>query len=74
MTLENECTTILANQMGPAARIFLNRTCNNYLKKEASKLEKSDLPLLAKYCFSAVQSTLGIVVAEKIRKDLLEIK
>ncbi len=73
MTLEQDCITILARQMGPAAKFFLDRQCRLYLQKEASKLEKSDLPELAKICFSATQSALGVTAAENIKKDILKL-
>jgi hypothetical protein len=70
VTLEKDCIAILAQQMGPAAKVFLDRQCRNYLKKEASKLDKTDLPVLAKYCFIGTQSTLGVVAAETIKKGI----
>jgi hypothetical protein len=73
VTLEQDCITILARQMGPAAKFFLERQCRNYLKKEPSRLEKSDLPELAKICFSATQSALGVTAAESIRNDILKL-
>jgi len=74
VTLEQDCVTILAKQMGPAAKIFLDRQCRNYLKKDSSKLEKNDLPMLARCCFIGTQTTLGIVAAETIKKDINELK
>jgi hypothetical protein len=74
MTLEQECLAVLASQMGPAAKVFLDRTCRQYLKKEVSKIEKNDLPVLAKCCFIRIQSTLGIVAAESIKKGIIELK
>jgi hypothetical protein len=70
VTLEQDCIAILAKQMGPAAKIFLDRQCRHNLQKEPAKLEKSDLPALSKICFSATQSTLGVTVAENIKRDL----
>lgn len=74
MTIEQDCVRILADQMGPAAKVFLDRTCRVYLKKEASRLEQNDLPLLAKCCFAGTQSTLGVVAAESIRKGISGLK
>ena len=74
MTLERDCIAILAKQMGPAAKIFLDRQCKYYLQKEPAKLDLGDIPNLAKYCFSSTQSTLGVVAAENIRKDMLSLQ
>ena len=73
MTLEQECLAILSKHMGPAAKIFLDRQCRHHLKKEAAKLEKSDLAELAKWCFIGTQTTLGLVTAESIKKGILEL-
>jgi len=73
VTLEQDCLAILAKQMGPAAKVFLDRQCRNYLKKEASKLDKNDMPTLAKCCFMGTQSTLGVVAAESIKKGINEL-
>ena len=73
MTLEQDCIAILARQMGPAAKVFLERQCRHYLQKESANLDKSDLPALAKICFSATQSTLGVTAAESIKKDILNL-
>jgi hypothetical protein len=72
-TLEQDCITILARQMGPAAKFFLVRQCRNHFQKEPARLEKSDLPELAKICFSATQSALGVKAAESIRDDILKL-
>ncbi len=74
MTLEQECIIILAKQMGPAAKIFLDRQCRRYLQKEPARLEKTDIPALAEYCFAGTQSALGIVAAENIKKGLLKLQ
>ena len=73
MTLEQDCLAILAKQMGPAAKLFLDRQCRRNLNKEASAIEKNDLPEIAKYCFAGTQSTLGMVAAESIRKSIIEL-
>ena len=65
---------ILAKQMGPAAKIFLERRCRQYLKKNSDNLEKSDLGELAKCCFAGTQATLGVVAAESIRTSILELQ
>jgi len=74
VTLEQDCLAILAKQMGPAAKIFLDRQCRHYLGKQPSTLDKNDIPALAKCCYVGTQSTLGVVAAESIKKDLLELK
>ena len=73
MTIDNDCLGVLTKQMGPAAKIFLDRQCRHHLKKEASNLRKEDLPELAKLCFVGTQTMLGIAAAESIKKGILEI-
>jgi hypothetical protein len=60
--------------MGPAAKIFLDRQCRHYLKKNPANLEKSDLAALAKYCFAGTHATLGVVAAESIKTSILELE
>lgn len=43
MTVEADCLTVLAAELGPAARAFLERQCRRHLGKEPSMLEKADL-------------------------------
>jgi len=71
MTLEQDCLSILTKQMGPAAKIFLDRQCRHHLKKEASQLQKEDLPQLAELCFTATQAALGAAAAESVKKGIL---
>jgi hypothetical protein len=74
MTLEQDCIAVLATQMGPAARVFLQKQCRTHLNKEPSALQKSDLNLLADWCAAGTQSILGAAVAENVRKGLLALK
>jgi len=74
MTIERDCLAILTKQMGPAAKFFLDRQCRTHLKKEASKLQKEDLPELARLCFVSAKTALGVVAAESIKKSMLEIE
>ncbi len=74
MTLEHDCITVLTKQMGPAAKVFLDRQCRHHLRKEASELQKDDLPELAKLCFNGAQTALGVVAAESIKKGILAIE
>ena len=74
MTIEKECLAVLAEDLGPAAKAFLDRQCRNHLKKEPSMLQKTDLDELSKWCGSAVQIILGAQVAENVKKSLLALK
>ena len=71
MTLEQDCLSILTKQMGPAAKIFLDRQCRHHLKKEPSQLTKEDLPQLAELCSAAIQTALGAAAAESVKKGIL---
>lgn len=74
MTFEDDCLAVLAAELGPAAKAFLDRQCKRHLGKESSMLEKTDLDELAKWCATGIQQTLGVQVAENIRKGILNLK
>ena len=74
MTLEKDCLAVLAEELGPAAKAFLDRQCRNHLRKEPAALEKADLDDLAKWSAAGVQMTLGAQIAENVKKGLLALK
>ena len=74
MTLDQECTAVLAKQMGPAARVFLGKQCKMHLRKEPPMLQKSDLDELAIWCARDTQPILGAQIAENVRKGILALK
>jgi hypothetical protein len=74
MTVEKDCLAVLAEELGPAAKAFLDRQCRSHLKKEPSMLQKEDLNELAKWCTIGIQLTLGAQVAESVKKGLLALK
>ena len=74
MTLEEDCLAVLARDLGPAARGFLDRQCRNHLKKEPSALQKTDVEELAKWCAIGIQLVLGAQVAENAKKGILALK
>jgi hypothetical protein len=74
MIIEKECLAVLAEELGPAAKPFLDRQCRNRLGKEPTALEKSDLEELANWCAAGIQATLGAQIAENVKKGLLALK
>ena len=74
MTVEQDCLAVLAEDLGPAAKPFLYRVCRQNLLKEPSMLQKSDIDKLAKFCYFGVKQALGVPVAEKVQKSLLELQ
>ncbi len=74
MTVDKECLAVLAEELGPAARTFLDRQCRNHLNKDPSALEKTDIDELAKWCVNGIQLALGAQVAENVKKGLLSLK
>ncbi len=74
MTIEKDCLAVLSEELGPAAKPFLDRQCRNHLGKEATALEKSDVEELAKWCTAGIQAALGAQVAENVKKGLLALK
>ena len=74
MTVEQDCLTVLAEELGPAAKTFLVRQCRGHLNKEPAQLQRADIEDLAKWCYSGVQIALGAQVAENVKKGLLSIK
>jgi hypothetical protein len=74
MTTEKDCLAVVAEEVGPAAKPFLDRQCRVHLKKEPATLQKSDLDELAKWCAASLQMTLGAQIADKVKKGLLALK
>jgi len=74
MTVEQDCLAVLAEDLGPAAKPFLYRVCRQQLNKEPSTLQKSDIDRLAKFCYSGVKLALGVPIAEKVQKSLMELQ
>jgi hypothetical protein len=74
MTLEQDCVAVLAKELGPATKAFLDRQCRHHLKKEPSALQKSDLDELARWCQIGTQLTLGTETGEIIKKGILSLK
>ncbi len=74
MTLEQECLTALATDLGPAAKAFLYRVCRQQLHKEPAMLQPNDIEKLAKSCYVGVQQALGVPTAEKVMRNLMQLK
>jgi hypothetical protein len=74
MTMEQEILAVMAQDLGPAAKVFLYRTCRQQLGKEPSALEKEDVPQLASAIYAGLERSLGIPVAEKVKANLLTLK
>ncbi len=74
MTLEQECLTVLTPDLGPAAKAFLYRVCRQQLHKEPAMLQRSDIDKLAKSCYLVVQQALGVPTAEKVMRNLTQLK
>ncbi len=74
MTLEQDCVTVLARDLGPAAFPFLTRQCRSRLNKAPAMLKKTDLDELAKWCAFGIQPILGANVAENAKKGILSLK
>ena len=74
MSVEQQCLTVLTQQMGPAAKGFLDRQCKSHLNKEPSALQKSDLDELAKWCQIGTKLVLGDGIADKVKAGLLALK
>lgn len=74
MSLDEKVLAVLAQDLGPAAKVFLIRTCRNQLRKEPSQLERNDIPFLANAICLALQASLGIPLAEKVKNNLMALK
>lgn len=74
MTVEQDCLAVLAEDLGPAAKAFLYRICMQQLRKEPAMLHKSDIDRLAKFCYLGVKQALGVPVAEKVQKSLMQLQ
>jgi hypothetical protein len=74
MTLEQQILAVLAQDLGPAAKVFFYRTCRQQLRKEPSALDNEDIPQLASACYAGLERSLGVPVAEKVKNGLLTLK
>ncbi len=74
MTIEGDCLAVLAQEIGPAAKSFLDRQCRRHLNKEPAALQKGDLEELAKWSAAEIQLALGARAAENVKKGLLALK
>jgi hypothetical protein len=74
MTVEKDVLAVLAEELGPAAKPYLDRQCRLHLRKEPSSLEKVDIDELTKWCTAGIQATLGAQVAENVKKGLTALK
>ena len=74
MTFEQDCLTALAKDLGPAAKAFLYRVCRQQLHKEPVTLQKNDIDKLSKACYIGVQQALGVPIAERVKKNLMELR
>ena len=74
MTVEQSCLAVLAEDLGPAAKPFLYKVCRQQMGKEPSMLQKSDIDKLAKLCYFGVKQALGVPIAEKVQKNLMDLQ
>ncbi len=74
MTVESDCLMVLADEIGPAARAFLDRQCRQHLRKDPTALQKSDIEELSQWCATGIQIALGAQSAEVVKKRLLALK
>ncbi len=74
MSVEQQCLNVLTQQMGPAAKGFLDRQCKSHLNKEPAALQKSDIDELAKWCQIGTKLVLGDQIADKVKAGLLALK
>jgi hypothetical protein len=74
MTIEQDCLAVLAEDLGPAAKAFLYRVCRQQLLKDPAMLQKSDIDRLAKSCYAGVKQALGVPIAEKVQKSLMQLQ
>ena len=74
MSFEQQVLAVLAQDLGPAAKVFLIRTSRNQLHKEPAQLDRTDIPVLANAICLALQNSLGIPLAEKVKANLMTLK
>ncbi len=74
MTIEDDFLAVLAEDLGPAAKAFLERQSRRHLGKAPAALEKTDVDELTKWCVTEIQAALGAQVAENVKKGLLALK
>lgn len=66
-------TSILAEDLGPAAQSFLAKQCKA-MNKDPASLTQGDVEELAKLCFGGISQILGDEIAQKIKQNILVLK
>lgn len=74
MAISEQILKILAEDMGPSAKMFLERQCTHHLKKDIGALSSADLPELAKWVEIGASLTLGKDVGNKLKIKVLAVK
>lgn len=73
MAISDQILKILAEDMGPSAKPFLERQCT-HIKKDIGALSSADLAELAKWVETSAKLTLGADVANKLKTKILAVK
>lgn len=74
MAISDQVIKILADDMGPSAKPFLERQCKFHLQKDPGALLSSDIAELAKWIQTSAKLTLGDDVANKLKEKVLALK
>lgn len=74
MQLSDAVTTVLKEELGYSAVLFLQRCMKENLGKSPAMLTREDLPALADACALAVGRTLGDGVAVRVRERILSLR
>lgn len=74
MAISDRVIEILAEDMGPSAKIFMERQCKFHLKKDPGTLTGSDIEGLAEWVRISSKLTLGDEIANKLKAKIQAIK
>jgi len=70
MSLYDDVVTVLKEEIGPSAPIFLDRCCRKHLRIRPAELTAAHLLPLADCCCTGVRGSLGDAVAERLRHEI----
>jgi hypothetical protein len=74
MSLTNDIITVLQEDLGPSAAIFLERCCKKSLGKRSADITREDIRPLAECSYNGIMQSLGQQVAEKVKLNLLALQ
>ncbi|KQC05646.1 MAG: hypothetical protein APR53_06830 [Methanoculleus sp. SDB] len=74
MSLRDDILTILQQDLGPAAPIFLEKCCKKRLGRTSHEIVPGDISVLAECFYQGVAESIGVPNAERVRGHVLAMR